>query len=171
MGHQRTVVGVCVAAEVDEWSRRLGRTIALDELETRNRITVAAARRVDGPTYVASFRWLQLWARRLAAWFVDHDLLVTPVVTHPPPRIGELPVEPTPEQALEMRKRLGWLLGAWNVTGQPAISVPGGFSADGLPIGVHIVAAWGREDLLVQAARLIEAARPWPRVVDGPNPN
>jgi len=164
MGHQRTVVGVCVAAEVDQWSRRLGRTIELDELEPRNRVTVAGARRVDGATYVDSFAWLQLWSRRLAEWFIHHDLLITPVVTHPPPRIGELPIEPTAAQAVQMRKRLGWLLGAWNVTGQPAISVPGGFTSDGLPIGVHIVAAWGREDLLVQAARLIEVARPWPRV-------
>ena len=81
-------------------------------------------------------------------------------MTHPPPRVGELPIEPTAAQAVQMRKRLGWLLGAWNVSGQPAISVPGGFTSDGLPIGVHIVAAWGREDLLVQAARLIEVARP-----------
>jgi amidase len=164
MSHQRTVVGVCVAAEVDRWSARLGRRIRVDELEARNRATVALARTIDGPTYVASLDWLQLWSRRLAAWFVDHDLLVTPVVTHPPPRIGELPREPTPEQAVEMRRRLGWLLGAWNVTGQPAISVPGGLSAAGLPIGVQIVARWGREDLLVQAARLIEVAQPWPRI-------
>jgi amidase len=168
MAHQRSVVGVCVAAEVDRWSRRLGRPIGLDELEPRNRATVAGAREVNGPTYVESLTWLQLWARRLAAWFVDHDLLVTPVVTHPPPRIGELPIEPTAEQAVQMRKRLGWLLGAWNVTGQPAITVPGGFSSDGLPVGVQLVAAWGREDLLVRAARLIEVARPWPRVASTP---
>ena len=77
MGHQRTVVGVCVAAEVDQWSRRLGRTIELDELEPRNRVTVAGARRVDGATYVDSFAWLQLWSRRLAEWFIHHDLLIT----------------------------------------------------------------------------------------------
>jgi amidase len=154
---------VCVAAEVERWARRLGRTIAPEELEPRNRDTVLAARSVDAVTYVESLTWLQLWSRRLASWFVDHDLLVTPVVTHPPPRLGELPVEPTPEQAVQMRKRLGWLLGAWNVTGQPAISVPGGFTETGLPIGVHIVAAWGREDLLVQAARLVELAQPWAR--------
>lgn len=167
MVQQRTVVGVCVAAEVDAWSRRLGRTIGLDELEPRNRDTVAAARAVSGPTYVEALAWLQLWTRRLAAWFTDHELLLTPVVTHPPPLLGELPAEPTPEQAVEMRKRLGWLLGAWNVTGQPAITVPGGRSSDGLPIGVQIVAPWGREDLLVQAARFIEVAQPWPRVAPG----
>jgi Asp-tRNA(Asn)/Glu-tRNA(Gln) amidotransferase A subunit family amidase len=37
-----------------------------------------------------------------------------------------------------------------------------------LPIGVQIVARWGREDLLVQAARLIELAQPWPRTALGP---
>src|SRR5690606_13118432 len=47
MTHQRNVVSVCVAADVDEWSRRLGRTVAPDELEPRNRVTVMAARRID----------------------------------------------------------------------------------------------------------------------------
>ena len=69
-----------------------------------------------------------------------------------------------------MRRRLGWLLGPWNVTGQPAISVPAGSSSDGLPIGVQLVAAWGREDLLVQAACLVEQARPWPLVAPTPRP-
>ena len=163
MGHQRIVVGVSVAAEVDQWSQRLGRPLDLEELEPRNQITVAAARAVDAPTYLASRTWLQQWSRRLAGWFDDHDLLVTPVISHPTPKLGELPAAPTAEEAVEMRKVLGWLLGAWNVTGQPAITVPAGTSAEGLPIGVQLIAAWGREDLLVQAARLIERARPWPR--------
>jgi amidase len=70
-----------------------------------------------------------------------------------------------------MRRSLGWLLGPWNVTGQPAISVPGGFSADGLPVGVHLVAPWGREDLLLQAARFLEQANPWPSGCDPSGPD
>ena len=49
----------------------------------------------------------------------------------------------------------------FNITGQPAISLPLGTSDDGLPIGVHLVAAYGREDLLVRVASQVEQAAPW----------
>jgi amidase len=49
----------------------------------------------------------------------------------------------------------------WNWTGQPAISLPLGSSADGLPIGVMLVAAYGREDVLLRVAAQLEHARPW----------
>ena len=49
----------------------------------------------------------------------------------------------------------------FNTTGQPAISLPLHWSADGLPIGVQLVAAAGREDLLLQVASQLEQAAPW----------
>ena len=48
-----------------------------------------------------------------------------------------------------------------NVTGQPAISLPLGWPADGLPRGVQIVAAYGRDDLLIRVASVLETAAPW----------
>ena len=49
----------------------------------------------------------------------------------------------------------------YNFTGQPAISLPMHWSSEGLPIGVQIVAAYGREDLLLQVATQLEKAQPW----------
>ena len=49
----------------------------------------------------------------------------------------------------------------FNMTGQPAISLPLHWNGAGLPIGIQLVAAYGREDLLIQIASQLEQARPW----------
>jgi amidase len=55
-----------------------------------------------------------------------------------------------------------WCFAApFSVTGQPAISLPIGTTAAGLPVGIQLVAALGREDLLLQVAAELEAAAPW----------
>jgi amidase len=164
VAQQGTVVSVCVAAELDTWSSRLGREITLDEIEPRNRMSVSNGRSVTGTQYVAAREWLHGWGRRLHAWWDDFDLLLTPTVTQPPVTIGSLPFDPTPQDMANMRRELGWLMGMWNVSGQPAISVPAAQTDDGLPIGAQFVASWGRDDLLLQTAAFVERAQPWPLV-------
>jgi amidase len=168
VSQQGTVVSVCVAAELDQWSARLGRPIGLEEIEPRNRMSIASGREVSGTQYVAAREWLHAWSRRLHSWWHDFDLLLTPTLTQPPIPIGSLPFDPTPDDMAAMRRELGWLMGMWNVSGQPAISVPAPATDDGLPVGAQLVAAWGREDLLLQVALLIEEALPWPLVAPGP---
>ncbi len=97
---------------------------------------------------------------RLGAVFADHDLLLTPTTAKPPPRIGQF----------EGRGAL-WTLNAvaglvpynapWNLTGQPACSVPAGFGADGLPRAVQLVGRVEDEATLIALAAEIEAERPW----------
>lgn len=161
VGHQGVVVAACLAAELAAWSRRLGREIALEELEPRNRMTIRAGRATTGVQVLEAREALFAWSRRLMGWFDDFDLLLTPVLAQPSIRLGELPVDPSPGELDAMRRRLGWLPGAWNVTGQPAISVPAGRTSEGLPVGIQLVAAWGREDLLLRVARWIEQVQPW----------
>jgi amidase len=88
--------------------------------------------------------------------------LVTPTLGEPPVRIGEL--DPTPEDPLAGMRRAATFVPftpAFNMSGQPAISLPLHRTAEGLPIGVQLVAAYGREDLLLRVASQLEAAHPW----------
>ena len=94
------------------------------------------------------------------------DLLLSPVLAAPPPPIGWL-------SGPEGSHRVGALLlftAQFNVTGQPAISLPLHMSADGLPVGVQLVAGHGREDVLVRVAAQLESAAPWTSLAPRPQP-
>jgi amidase len=103
------------------------------------------------------------YARRLNEIFDDHDVLLTPSTAVGPPPIGRL----QGRGALwTLNAVAGWVPynGVWNVTGQPAASVPAGFDADGLPRGVQIVGRANDETTLLSLAAQIEAERPWAQV-------
>jgi aspartyl-tRNA(Asn)/glutamyl-tRNA(Gln) amidotransferase subunit A len=101
--------------------------------------------------------------RELGDFFEKHDVLLTPTVAcRPYLADGEYPTEvegrDVTEQTIEpftQLSTLGWL---------PSITVPAGFSSDSLPIGLQIVAAQHRDDLVLRLARILEEARPWPLV-------
>jgi amidase len=99
----------------------------------------------------------------LAQWYTGYDVLVTPVSPEPPTPLGELTAEGQGDPfALVMRvSGLITFTFPYNITGQPAVSLPLHWTADGLPVGVQLAAPTGREDVLIQVASQIEAAQPW----------
>jgi amidase len=100
------------------------------------------------------------YTRRLNGVLEDHDVLLTPATAKPPPRVGQL----EGRGAIWTLNVIGGMVpytGVWNVTGQPAASVPAGFGSDGLPRAVQIVARPNDEATLLSLAGQIEAERPW----------
>jgi amidase len=101
--------------------------------------------------------------RQVQRWWTEGwDLLLTPTLAEPPPTIAEF--EPVPgDPSAQMRVAGRWVVytPAFNMSGQPAISLPLHWNDAGLPIGVQLVAAYGREDVLVRVASQLEAAHPW----------
>jgi amidase len=154
---------VFIARELDRWSERLGRTIAPSELEPWNALQAEVGAATTGPQYVQGIERAHRYGRGLASWWADgHDLLLTPMITEPPFLLGELGGPSVDPMAAFVR--LGGLTSftmPFNVSGQPAISLPLHWSDDGLPIGVQLVAAYGRDDLLLRVAAQLEEARPW----------
>jgi amidase len=142
-----------IARDVDRWSGRIGREIQLDELEPGTAEMVVMGRTVTAVQWQAGVEAAQSWSRRAARPFVDeYDLLVTPTVSHPPALIGATAQDSFDDVQFTM---------PFNITGQPAMSLPLHFSGEGLPIGVQLVAPYGREDLLLRVGAQLEATFDW----------
>ncbi|MGV9253606.1 amidase family protein [Streptomyces sp. NPDC003697] len=102
--------------------------------------------------------------RPVGRFFLDHDLLVTPTLAAVPAPHGTLAYDAPGQSARSWLRRIfahGPFTAAFNVSGHPEISLPLGRSREGLPIGVKLVAAHGREDLHLQVASQLEQAVPW----------
>ena len=88
--------------------------------------------------------------------------MLTPTLAEPPPRLGEFDAtEDNPLNGMFRAANLVPFVVPFNITGQPAISLPLHETETGLPVGVQLVAATGREDLLIRVAAQLEAAAPW----------
>ena len=150
-----------VARDIDRWSSRLGRPIGLDELEPSNAVLVERGRALSATQYVAATEAMWTYSRRVSDWWAQgNDVLVLPTCWRPAPTLAEL--DPALGDAAAGRMgSTAELTTPFNVTGQPAVSLPLHWTADGIPVGVQLVAAYGREDLLVRLASQLEAAQPW----------
>jgi amidase len=155
-----TVLSTAVARDVARWSARLGHDIT-DELEPTNAFFASMGGQIRGVDYAGAIEDMQAWTRRVAAWWEDHDVLVIPTSPEPPVRLGELAPTNTDPAVGGRMGRLVTFCSPFDVTGQPAISLPLHWNDDGLPIGVQLVAAYGREDVLLRVAAQLEQARPW----------
>jgi amidase len=154
------VMTVAIARDVARWCGVLGRDIA-PELEPNNALMAEVGQHVSGAEYVGALDNIYTWSRAVCAWWDDHDLLVVPTSPEPPVRLGALAPTNTDPAVLGRMSSLVSFTSPFDLTGQPAISLPLHWNGEGLPIGVQLVAAYGREDLLVQVAAQLEAARPW----------
>jgi len=172
-----------LAADIADAERILGRAARRGDVEAPTWALVLLGRSVSAATYAGALRALEAAGRTIGSLFERYDLLLTPTLSTPPPRIGEL--APTPAEAALLRMlglfgsgrliqaiglidRLATEAFAWipwtpvfNATGQPAMSVPLWWNGAGLPVGVHLVARFGDEATLFRLAGQLERARPW----------
>jgi amidase len=99
-------------------------------------------------------------AERLRRAFADHDLLLTPVMAQPAVRAGIMEGRGATVTYLWETTWVPFNV-LWNLTGQPAASLPAGLSADGLPLAVQLIARPDDERTLLSLAAQLEQARPW----------
>ena len=97
----------------------------------------------------------------LGRFHQEYDLILNPTMAAPPPPLGELSLSGDYQTYERGAINASVFTQLYNVTGQPAMSVPLHWSTDGLPIGVMFAARFGDEATLFRLAAQLEAARPW----------
>jgi amidase len=150
------------AALVDGLARVTGRTPAANQFEPLTWAMLELGRQISAPTYLHAVHALQRAARSVARFFFDHGVWLTPTLAEPPVPLGTF--DPSPENVLQGLIRVSAFMPftpLCNATGQPAMSVPLFWNADGLPVGTHFVGRFGDEATLFRLAAQLERARPW----------
>ena len=151
------------AVSRDSLSALLGRLATKDDIEAVNWEQAERASRASALDYAKSVAAAAMFRRALAQWWHDgFDVLVTPTLSRIPFPVGSFTNDPS-DPLKPSRLATEWVrfTPQFNMSGQPAISLPLARTANGLPIGVQLVAAYGGEDLLLRVAAQLEAASPW----------
>ena len=93
----------------------------------------------------------------------QYDVILSPTTAAPPPLLGVIDMDTENLKGyMQATSRYTAFTQLFNVTGQPALSLPLGFSSQGLPVGVQLAAAQGGEAVLLRLAAQLERAQPWP---------
>jgi aspartyl-tRNA(Asn)/glutamyl-tRNA(Gln) amidotransferase subunit A len=138
-------------------AENVGKTPELYQAETRRRIRSGEA--ITAAQYIKSRRELDEARRSIAQVFADVDVLVSPTMPMPAPAIADLKADPGALRPAELKLLRNTR--PFNVWGLPAISVPCGFTQNGLPIGLQIAGPHWREDLVLRLAHAYEQATAW----------
>ena len=179
-----TVVAAETAVDLREMAALLGKKkLPAREVELETRVMALLGRSIDAPRFLQACRDLHRINRILGAFLEEYDVFLSPALAKPPVAIGALSPSPVEQLALRLMERLdaGRVLDAigvidtladkvfafsafcapFNVSGQPAMSMPLHWTRDGLPVGMHFAGRYADETTLFQLAGQLERARPW----------
>lgn len=169
-----------------------GRPIRHHEIEAGSWALSRYGERISAGEFAWNRQLMLRMGRYMADFHQHYDILLCPIMNQLPAKIGQFRLARAqeiasrlligtlkqdwllaPSQLIERNARrmldyLGWTA-PFNMSGQPAMSLPFGLSASGLPIGVQCVAAYTQDGMLLQLAREIEEAQPWPHCAPSKN--
>lgn len=147
----------------DSVEKILGRPVTQDDFELVNWTMAEYAKATSATDYANALMETLFFRRALAQWWADgFDILVTPTTSLTAPKLGAMANNPkSPMDPMRVAFEFLGFTQPFNVSGQPAISLPLHRTAEGLPVGVQLVAEYGRDDLLIRLAAQLEQAMPW----------
>jgi amidase len=178
-----TMVAAETRDEMDWVASLVGRKTSFSDFETGTAALALLGQAFSAGDYAKALNYLMAAGRETGRFFEDYDVLLTPTLSSPPIPTGSLQPSSTERSQIKWIGRLNaaWLLKAigiikplanktfdfmpytavFNVSGQPAMSVPLQWNAAGLPIGMHFIGRFGDEATLFRLAGQLERANPW----------
>lgn len=159
------IVGCGSALSIDTALQKRGLTLADAPVEPIARSAVEYGRTIPGAAYLEAVNKVHAYGREMAAFFEHYDILLTATLAEPPAMIGRFNHEAG--DYADYRMGPGRVFdyspycAVFNASGQPAASVPLHWTADGLPVGVHLAAPYGKDEMLLGLCARIEEAAPW----------
>lgn len=163
-GPFRTVSAGGLAWDIAHLERVTGRTARPADFEAATWAMIESGRAatVGLSDYMDALADLQTLCDDLAAFQAPYDVWITPTAAGPPPPLGTFASPPDdPFRGMRVAGPHLQFTTLINITGQPAVSVPLYWNADGVPVGTHFVGPYGDEGVLFRLAAQLEAARPW----------
>ncbi len=140
----------------------LGMAAQRDDVETMTWRFAERGARITAADYIRAVRTVRAIGDRLHAFLGEYDILMTPTMAQPPMRLGTL--DPLRDDFDGFNRAIQPYVAftqMFNMSGQPAASLPLYWGDDGLPIGVQIAAPLGEEARILSLAAQFEAACPW----------
>ncbi|MFF1461826.1 amidase [Streptomyces sp. NPDC058330] len=156
------LMGADVVVQIDARLEQLGRPLADDDIEPFTRVIYDHCRTLTAADVSRALRRAQEIGWQVGAAFETYDVLLSPTLAQPTPRLGTLDTR-RPETIYEHAAVQSAFTSVHNVTGMPAMSVPFGRDSHGLPLGVQFAAPAGGEGVLLALAAQLEQAAPWDR--------
>ena len=158
----RLVIGANLANLAELRGRALGRKLGPDDIEPITRLWAEASLGRTAIEYARMTQTIHGTGRRLAQFFERYDVLLSPTVGTPPPKIGEISMR---DENLDHYIAQVWDLVPFtlmiNYAGTPAATLPLHWSPSGLPIGVQVATKYGDEATIFRLSAQLEQARPW----------
>ncbi len=158
----RELAGIGVAARLEAIGQARGRPVEVDEVEPHSWLAAQAGNQITAPQYLERVREVHALGRSFAPWFQRYDVVITPTIARPAYPLGVIAAQNHDLLGMhDVLMKIYPFTQVYNMTGQPAMSMPLYRTAEGLPIGVQFAAAYGRDGLLFCLASQIETAAPW----------
>lgn len=163
-----TIMAAETQAQINDRLAALGRGLAEDDIEPWTRATLDSAANNRASDLAKALQTAQRTGWRVAEQFGPGgvDVILLPTRAQTTPKLGYLDVK-DPETMGPRTSRFAVCTNMFNLSGQPAISLPIGTDDNGMPVGVQLMADLAREDLLLRLAGQLEASAPWQRVATG----
>jgi amidase/6-aminohexanoate-cyclic-dimer hydrolase len=157
-----TIISANLRAVLEDRARTLGRELRPDDVEPFTWRMAEGVQSTGAAEYARAVRVIHATGRRVARFFEDWDVILSPTLATPPPRLGVLSLSnPDVKEVVIGLAGMTGFTQLMNVAGNPAMSVPLHWSGEGLPIGIQFAGRYGDESGLFRLAAQLEEARPW----------